>query len=425
MDTSQTPSAPLNRRILVVDDNAAIHDDFREVLAPATAACVALDAEAARLFDEPLPPAELGFEVDSAHQGRTALEMVHAARAAGRPYALAFVDMRMPPGWDGLTTISHVFEADPEIQTVICTAYSDRSWADIHAALASRDRWLVLKKPFDKVEVLQLAHALTEKWTLGRLASMKVEALEQMVQARTLDLQNAHRVKSEFLACASHELLTPLHGVCGFQDLLSETPLTADQRDYLQAARTSSARLHGLVGQIIDFNQTEAGTLVLEPVEFAPARLLESILNDFGHGHTPVRLAVDASRLAPARWRASERYIRKALVSLLDNALKFTSRGSVTLAVETHPPGLAFSVIDTGIGLTPEQVEWIKIPFAQVDGGTSRRNSGMGLGLPLARRLAEAMGGTLTVDGQPEQGVVARFTVAAQPVGVQRTAAGA
>ncbi|HEX2101588.1 MAG TPA: response regulator, partial [Candidatus Synoicihabitans sp.] len=225
------------RRILLVDDNTAIHDDFRRVLAPADSSQSELDAAAAALFGDPsgasTAPFEGGvaiatgapapvFTLDCAHQGEEALELVRAARAAGEPYALAFVDMRMPPGWDGLTTISKLWEVDDELHCVICTAYSDRSWDEIQATLTDRDRWLVLKKPFDKVEVLQLAQALTEKWHLASLARERAETLEAAVLERTDQLRRAIQVKHEFLANVSHELLTPMNGVLGLQQLLAD-----------------------------------------------------------------------------------------------------------------------------------------------------------------------------------------------------------
>ena len=418
MNSALPPLVPRLRRLLLVDDNPAIHEDFRKILTPTTGDATDVDAEAAMLFEQVEPSAECSsFELDSAYQGQEALAMVRLAREAGRPYALAFVDMRMPPGWDGLTTISRLWEADPEIQTVICTAFSDRSWEEIQVALTARERWLVLKKPFDQIEVLQLAHALAEKWNLSRLAALKVEALERMVHARTLDLQSAHRVAHEFLANANHELLTPMNGLCGFQDLLADTALNEEQRDYLQEAKTCCASLLRLIHQILDFNRSEAGTLPIEPVDFSPATLLNGVVkeNAAAAAAKGIRLQIDTTRLSPERWHGPESILRKTLAPLVDNALRFTSQGTVTLAVEPYAPGLALSVIDTGVGLTPQQLEWIQIPCAKVDGGLTRRTSGIGLGLHLARRLTQAMGGQLTLDGKPNQGVTARFTVKAQP----------
>src|SRR6185503_5808082 len=184
-------------------------------------------------------------------------------------YAMVFIDMRMPPGWDGLTTIRRLWEVDNAIQTVICTAYSDRRWSEIQSTLRRPDRWLVLKKPFDKIEVLQLAHALTEKWSLARLAGFKMTLLEGMVEARTADLEKAHRVSSEFLANANHELLTPMNGICGVLELLADTPLNREQRVDLQQAQSCAHDLLRLLTQILEFNRAEAGLLVPEAGTFS------------------------------------------------------------------------------------------------------------------------------------------------------------
>lgn len=162
------PSKPL-RRILVIDDNAAIHEDFRKILVKNPAPGDDLrDMETALFGSEAVGEEVPGFQVDVAFQGREGLEMVRAARKAGRPYALAFVDGRMPPGWDGVETIGHLWKAAPDLQVVFCSAYSDYSWREIHRKLGEADGLLILKKPFDNIEVLQMAHALTRKWELNR-----------------------------------------------------------------------------------------------------------------------------------------------------------------------------------------------------------------------------------------------------------------
>ncbi len=186
-----TSPADVNRRILIVDDNQAIHADFRKILAAPDAAAARVDELEAMLFSTSdvvaARPSE--FELDSAFQGREALERVQAANACGRPYAVAFVDMRMPPGWDGLETIEHVWRADPLLQVVICSAYSDHSWEDLRTRLGESDALLIIKKPFDPIEVVQSAHALTAKWTLARRARAHVENLESAVGERTSELR--------------------------------------------------------------------------------------------------------------------------------------------------------------------------------------------------------------------------------------------
>jgi two-component system, NtrC family, sensor kinase len=151
-------SAASPRRILVVDDMPAIHADFRKILVPPTAVAVLDDLEDA-LFGEPAGAAAAPVELASAYQGREALEVVQAALQAGRPYDLAFVDMRMPPGWDGAETIEHLWEADPGLKVVICSANADEQWDEVRARLADKGAPAILPKPFDVEEVRRLVEA--------------------------------------------------------------------------------------------------------------------------------------------------------------------------------------------------------------------------------------------------------------------------
>jgi len=180
-----------NRRILLADDMPAIHDDFRKILLSQAASPQLDDVETA-LFGTPSRAASIAFELDSAYQGQEALDKVRAAMRDERPYAMAFIDMRMPPGWDGVDTIEQLWREDPRLQIVICTAYSDQSWVDVFDRLDARDRLLVLKKPFDPVEVRQLASALTVKWQMTEDAALKMDLLEQAVEERTRELSNAN-----------------------------------------------------------------------------------------------------------------------------------------------------------------------------------------------------------------------------------------
>lgn len=186
------PRSTKNHRILIVDDNAAIHDDYRKVLTSPRTRQSFQDLEAI-LFDSPPEPVRAELELAFAFQGREAVEQVAAARAAGRPFALAFVDMRMPPGWNGLETIQRIWEIDREIQIVICSAYSDYPWSELRTALGDRDSLLIIKKPFDPIEILQCAHALTAKWNLARALGAHLDELEVAVQRRTAELELANR----------------------------------------------------------------------------------------------------------------------------------------------------------------------------------------------------------------------------------------
>jgi len=176
-------------RILIVDDSRAIHDDFRKILSVAAPATEADESEAA-LFDAPIKSSvRKAFTVDSAFQGEEALRQVQQSLKEGRPYALAFVDIRMPPGWDGIETIIQVWKVDPDLQVVICSAYSDYSWDDMIDAVGQSDRLVILKKPFDVVEVLQLANALVAKWELLQAVRSQVADLEEQIRRQTADMR--------------------------------------------------------------------------------------------------------------------------------------------------------------------------------------------------------------------------------------------
>ena len=164
-------------RILIVDDQAAIHDDYRKVIGRRQPTASRLDAMATDLLGSASRADGFeGFELDSAFQGQEALDRVQTALREGRPYALAFVDIRMPPGWDGVETVQRIWEADPDILIVLCSAYSDCAWDKMAEKLGRTDRFLVLKKPFDNIEIRQCAMALTERWRVAR-----TDALTQLL----------------------------------------------------------------------------------------------------------------------------------------------------------------------------------------------------------------------------------------------------
>jgi PAS domain S-box-containing protein len=187
-----TPS-PKTFRILIVDDNPAIHDDIRKILGGSQHPDPALAAAKSRVFGRPAPPPlPYRFDLESAFQGEEAEAMVRDAVAAGRPYAMAFVDVRMPPGLDGIETIGRLWELAPDLQVVLCTAYSDYSWQDIFQKLGRPDSLVILKKPFDNIEVSQIAHTLTEKWHLTRLRDQHLNELDLLVEQRTAELRATH-----------------------------------------------------------------------------------------------------------------------------------------------------------------------------------------------------------------------------------------
>ncbi|CAM2912227.1 MULTISPECIES: putative bifunctional diguanylate cyclase/phosphodiesterase [Pseudomonas] len=180
-------SGRANRRILIVDDTASIHADFRKILCVDANNHASLDSIEETLFGN-APAVRQTFVLDSAYQGQEALELVNKALAANTPYALVFIDMRMPPGWDGLETIEQLWNVDPNLQIALCTAYSDYSFEAIEARLTYDDQLLILKKPFDDLEIRQMATALTWKWQLAQDAAAKLIGLERTIEARVQEL---------------------------------------------------------------------------------------------------------------------------------------------------------------------------------------------------------------------------------------------
>jgi diguanylate cyclase (GGDEF)-like protein len=200
------------RRILTIDDNDAIHGDFRKILLHTTAPSKLAGSKAMLFGDAPASTqSKFNFEVDSALQGEEGLNRLQQAMLDNRPYSVAFVDMRMPPGWDGLQTIQKLWAVDANLQVVICSAFSDYSWDEIAEKLGLTDRLLILKKPFDPAEVLQIAIALSEKWDLRRAAKLKMDELERMVCERTIELTHQ----------AYHDKLTGLANRHLFNDKLA------------------------------------------------------------------------------------------------------------------------------------------------------------------------------------------------------------
>jgi two-component system, sensor histidine kinase and response regulator len=427
-----------NRRVLLIDDVASIHEDFRKILGPALTAD-ALDETEALLFGRPAPRPHDEYELDSAYQGREGAAMVEAALRAGRPYAMAFVDMRMPPGWDGMETIEAIWRIDPQLQVVICTAHSDHPWEEVLARLDVGDRLLVVKKPFDMIEVSQLARTLTTKWQLARQAQSQIDGLEQAVRERTgaLELANqrlsqhlemqdrmieelaaarvaadfANQAKSEFLANMSHEIRTPMNAVLGLSHLMQKTELTPRQRDYIDKLQSSGQHLLGIINDILDFSKVDAGKLDLERTDFELKSLLDNasaVLNEKCRAKN-LDWVLEVAPDVPPHLTGDPLRLGQILINYANNAVKFTERGriAVTISVDERTDDdvlLHLRVADTGVGITPEEKGRLFQRFSQADASSTRKFGGTGLGLAICKKLADLMGGEVGVDSVPGQG---------------------
>jgi CheY-like chemotaxis protein/AraC-like DNA-binding protein len=324
-------------RILIVDDNPNIHRDF-ELVFDTDFKNLDLDVEEEKLFGDSAagPTHHSAYELDHAFSGLEGVEKVSQSLAADRHYQLAFVDIRMP-GIDGVEAVARIWKIDPAIQIVICTAFADYSQEDLTARLGHTDKLLVLKKPFDTIEVTQLAGTLTAKWFLARQAALKMEQMELLVARRTekvLDLQRreAQRVheldqlKLQFLNNFVHEFRTPLTLLAAkVEQMLTTEKLKPQEQETL---RHNAARLLHLVNHLADLHTLEPGELKLENSTADIVVLLHGVIRIFQPVAAQQKVALEfqsAEDSVPACFDAGK--LEKTLFLILSNTLQTTPLG--------------------------------------------------------------------------------------------------
>jgi signal transduction histidine kinase len=413
-----------NRRILIVDDNAAIHEDFRKILAPEAVATQTMDNLESLLFGDTAPVAKrTSFELTSAYQGQEALIQVQAALAAGKPFAMAFVDVRMPPGWDGIETISRLWAVQPELQVVICTAYSDFGWDSITERLGASDSLVMLKKPFDHVEALQLAHALTNKWTLAAQAALRTDELEQMVAARTAELEAAQEQRRQaykmeavgrLAAGIAHDfnnLLTVIQGYASLQ--LAQLPAGSDVADSLTHISTAADRAANITRKLLAFGRKQ---IMIPQLIDLNARLteMEPILRPLLGAHITLRfdLAPDLPAIHADASNLDQIILNLTLNArdalpydgsiVIRSSLENVTHTEIPTTADNAAPGshVRITVADTGVGMDEETARHLFEPFFT----TKEVGQGTGMGLAMVQGIAQQHRGWITVETAPKRG---------------------
>ncbi|EAQ82042.1 hybrid sensor histidine kinase/response regulator [Blastopirellula marina] len=241
----------------------------------------------------------------------------------------------------------------------------------------------------------------------------KQKLIEEKLNLALQQAAAANVVKTEFLANMSHEIRTPMTAILGYAELLAQQETDLEKLHFLKVIRQNGEFLVEIINDILDLSKIEAGKLdiTLEPLELS--RMIEEIqsLMLVRAAENDIEFNVDFAATVPERIRSDSKRLRQILINLIGNAVKFTQEGSVRLVVSPDAERIQFDVIDTGIGMTQQQVEQLFLPFQQADSSVSRKFGGSGLGLAISQRLAVMLGGEITVQSQQGQGSVFTLSI--------------
>jgi signal transduction histidine kinase len=325
--------------------------------------------------------ADVFFEVVSAFQGHEAVELVERATRARRPFAVAFVDASMPPGYDGVETTRRLWEIQPELQVVICTAYSETSWEDITSTLGMGHNLLILRKPFDVLEVKQLAFALSEKWLLERATESRMKTLTALVA----DLDHFTRV-------ASHDLQGPLRAVANLASWLKEDvgdALSEQSGEHLELLMQRVRRMELLLSRLRDYTRADRFDRRTSTVSVA-----DEVQAAFGSFTASSRFELDISGEEPSLVTHRDA-MAKVLGIVLHNAMAHhdRERGEIAVRLETEANAVVIEISDDGPGVGARYQERVFGLFVTLRRRDERETAGAGLAI--ARKILHRVGGTI------------------------------
>lgn len=425
------PIIPFPPRIIVIDDNPAIHDDFRKILCPEAETVV--DELEADIFGEAESSGYLPeeYHVETALQGEEGLVKIRDAVTKGSPFSLAFIDGRMPPGWDGVETIQRIWKEIPDLQIVFCTAFSDYSWREVLSRIGGTDNLIILKKPFDNIEVAQLARTLSQKWALKQQIQFQTRNLQAKVEEKTREIRRtnlglivandqlnaAMQVKNDFIANITHELRTPLQGILGAASLFGGGNPSSEDRELIGVINECSRALLGHIDNLVAVAE-KGGVAPLTVSRFDLRDLIDGILGP--HRQTirdkGLLLRVDVRPSGSDQFVGHAIELSEVLDQLISNAAKFTEEGMITVAARvegtgSQPRTLNVEVRDTGPGVPKDLRPDLFQPFSAGDSTTVKKHSGLGLGLTVCKLLAHRMAGTVSLKPNEHRGTVATLVV--------------
>lgn len=327
------------------------------------------------------------FEVTSANQGELGVQEVEVAKAMGDPFALAFIDMRMPPGIDGLETAERILAIDPNIEIVIVTAFSDRPRRDLVRALG-KSRFLFLKKPFHPDELIQMAQLLTFRWQIQRERGL-------------LD-----REKEMFASNMSHELNHPVHVILGVCSTLLNCEMSREQQmQFIQDIETETRRLGQMAQQLrtlADLGKTPQGSVEKQPLDLIP--LVDRIVRLLRSDAEKKQLSLTREGDAPLpNVLGSEDQLGQVFLNLVSNAINYTNSGSIQIILKQQDNHVAVSVRDTGVGISQADQQLIFRKFYRVK-SQALKVRGHGLGLSIVKSLVEEHQSQLTLTSKLGKG---------------------